>query len=175
MLQTLEGHDMIMRKLLIILTVLFCTGLFSMNAQAKEKNTVAALESSLTVAEQDVSSNEFEQLLAYLKEKAANGALDTDEELLAAIEEGETRFGVSLTEEEIQTIITMMNKLEGMGLDSDYLLSQAEKLYDNYGEDIVNHVDEAVNEAVSDAVSNATSSFYQSIKNSVKDFFQNLF
>lgn len=172
MLQTLEGHDMIMRKLLIILAVLFCTGLFSMNAQAEEKNTV---ESSLTLEEQDVSSNEFEQLLAYLKEKAANGALDTDEELLEAIKEGETRFGVSLTEEDTQTIIAMMNKLEGIGLDSDYLLSQAEKLYDNYGEDIINHVDEAVNEAVSDAVSNAKSSFYQSIKNSVKDFFKNLF
>ncbi len=129
----------------------------------------------LTEAAKNVNSDEIEQLIAYLKEKIANGELDTDNDMREAIKEGETKFGVSLSEEEIQKIINLLNKLENMGLNSDYLISQAEKLYNKYGADIVNHADEAISEAVSDAVANASAGFFQSIKNSVKEFFQDIF
>ena len=62
-----------------------------------------------------------------------------------------------------------------MGLDSEYLISQAEKLYHKYGEDIVNHADEAISEAVSGAVTGAANGFFQSIKDSVKDFWNSIF
>ena len=129
----------------------------------------------LAKAAQNVSSDEIEQLIAYLKEKIANGELDSDDDIREAIKDGEAQFGVSLSEEEIQRIINLMNKLESMGLNSDYLISQAEKLYNKYGADIVNHADEAISEAVSDAVANASAGFFQSIKNSVKEFFQDIF
>ncbi|TCL56914.1 uncharacterized protein YpuA (DUF1002 family) [Kineothrix alysoides] len=129
----------------------------------------------LAKAAQNVNSDDIEKLIAYIKEKVANGELETDEDIRAAVEEGEERFGVSLTKEEIQRIVDLMNKLEGMGLNSDYLISQAEKLYSKYGADIVNHADEAISEAVSDAVANAAGGFFQSLKNSVKDFFSSLF
>lgn len=129
----------------------------------------------LANAAQNVSGDDIEKLIAYIKEKVANGELETDEDIRAAVEEGEERFGVSLTKEEIQRIVDLMNKLEGMGLNSDYLISQAEKLYNKYGADIVNHADEAISEAVSDAVTNAAGGFFQSIKNSVRDFFSSIF
>lgn len=129
----------------------------------------------LAQAAKDVNGDEIEKLIAYIKEKVANGELETDEDIREAVEEGEERFGVKLTEEEIAKIINLMNKLEKMGLNSDYLISQAEKLYNKYGADIVNHADEAISEAVSNAVSNAAGNFFQSIKNSVKDFFSSLF
>jgi uncharacterized protein YpuA (DUF1002 family) len=140
----------------------------------------SALDELITTGEiakaaQNVNSDDIEKLIAYIKEKVANGELETDEDIRAAVEEGEARFGVSLTKEEIQRIVDLMNKLEGMGLNSDYLISQAEKLYSKYGADIVNHADEAISEAVSDAVANAAGGFFQSIKNSVKDFFSSLF
>lgn len=129
----------------------------------------------LAEAAENVNSEEIEQLIAYIKEKVANGELETDEDIRAAVKEGEEKFGVTLTEEEIQKIITLMNKLEGMGLDSGYLISQAEKLYNKYGADLVNHADEAISEAVSDAVSSAAGSFWESVKSSVKEFWNNLF
>ena len=93
----------------------------------------------------------------------------------AAIEEGAQKFGVTLSKEEIQKIVDLMNKLKSMGLDSEYLISQAEKLYHKYGEDIVNHADEAISEAVSGAVTGAANGFFQSIKDSVKDFWNSIF
>lgn len=129
----------------------------------------------LAEAAKNVSSEEIEQLIAYIKEKVANGELETDEDIRAAIEEGEAKFGVTLADEDVQKIIDLMNKLESMGLDSEYLISQAEKLYNKYGADIVNHADEAITEAVNDAVSNAADGFFDSIKKSLKDFWNGLF
>ena len=129
----------------------------------------------LAEAAKNVSNEEIEQLIAYIKEKVAGGELETEEDIRAAIKEGEERFGVVLAEEEIQRIIDLMNKLESMGLNSDYLISQAEKLYDKYGADIVNHADEAISEAVSDAVADAAKGFFQDMKDSIKSFWNGLF
>ncbi|WMC94244.1 DUF1002 domain-containing protein [Kineothrix sp. MB12-C1] len=129
----------------------------------------------LAKAAENVSSDDIEKLIAYIKEKVANGELETDEDIRAAVEEGEERFGVTLTKEEVERIVSLMNKLESMGLNSDYLISQAEKLYKKYGTDIVNHADEAISEAVNDAVKNAANGFFKSIKDSVTDFFNGLF
>ena len=129
----------------------------------------------LAEAAKNVSNEEIEQLIAYIKEKVAGGELKTEEDIRAVIKEGEERFGVVLAEEEIQRIIDLMNKLESMGLNSDYLISQAEKLYDKYGADIVNHADEAISEAVSDAVADAAKGFFQDMKDSIKSFWNGLF
>lgn len=129
----------------------------------------------LTEAAQNVSGDEIEELIAYIKEKVANGELETEEDIRAAIEEGRQKFGVSLSEEEIRKIVDLMGKLKSMGLDSEYLISQAEKLYNKYGADIVNHADEAISEAVSGAVNGAAKSFFQNVKDSVKDFWNSLF
>lgn len=105
----------------------------------------------------------------------ANGELETDEDVRAAIAEGSEKFGVFLSEEEIQKIVDLMGKLRGMGLNSEYLISQAEKLYNKYGADIVNHADEAISEAVSGAVSGAAKGFFESMKDSIKDFWNGIF
>ncbi len=129
----------------------------------------------LNEAVKNVSSEEIEQLMAWLKEKVAKGELESDADIRKAITEGEEKFGVTLSEEEAGLILDLMNKLKSMGLNSEYLLSQAEKLYNKYGADIVNHADEVISEAVSGAVSNAADGVWQNIKNTVKDFWNSLF
>ncbi len=123
----------------------------------------------------EVSSEEIEQFMAWLKEKVAKGELDSDGDIRAAVEEGEAKFGVSLTDGEVQKILDLMGKLKNMGLDSEYLFSQAEKLYNKYGVEIVEHADEAISEAVSGAVSNAADGFLEGVKKSVKEFWDSLF
>lgn len=129
----------------------------------------------LTKAAENADSEEIEQLIAYIKEKVANGELETEQDIRAAITEGEEKFHVILSEEEVIKIVDLMNKLDSLGLNGDYLISQAEKLYNKYGADIVNHADEAISEAVSDAVSHAAGSFFDSLKQSVKGFLDGIF
>lgn len=125
----------------------------------------------------DADSEEVESLIAWLKGKIAGGELDTGDEssVKEIIEEGEELFGVSLTEEEKKQIISLLKKLDSLGLDADYLIDQAQKLYEKYGLDLVENANEAINEAVGNAFTTAVKNFFQGIKNSVSNFFKSIF
>ena len=123
------------------------------------------------------SADEAEALIAWLKGKVANGELDIgdEESIRAAIAEGEEAFGISLTEEDKQQIIGLLKKLDNLGLNADYLLEQAQYLYEKYGLSIVENANEAINEAVEGALTSAFKSFFENLTNAVSDFFKNLF
>lgn len=125
----------------------------------------------------DVDSEEVESLIAWLKGKIAGGELDTGDEksVKKTIEEGEKLFGVSLTDEEKKQIISLLKKLDSLGLDADYLIEQAQSLYDKYGIDLVENANEAINEAVGNAFTTAVEKFFQGIKTSISNFFKSIF
>lgn len=122
-------------------------------------------------------SDEAEALIAWLKGKVAGGELDIgdEESIRAAIAEGEQTFGISLTEEDKQKIIALLKKLDSLGLNADYLLEQAQALYEKYGLSIVENANEAINEAVEGALTSAVKGFFENLKTSVSDFFRSLF
>lgn len=159
-----------MKKWLTAVTVLSLTGLLSMNVsvdiQAQEKAAEASGSGFSLEQREDI-----EELITFIKEKEAAGELETQEDIRSVIEEGEEKFGVSLSEEETVKIEKAINRIKGLGLSSDYIISQAEGLYDKYGAELVNHADEVISEAVSHAVSNAAEGFFQSMKRSVEGFF----
>ena len=68
-----------------------------------------------------------------------------------------------------------MEKLEDMGFSAEYMVDKTESLYEEYGADFVDHVDEVVTGAVKNAASNAVNSFFGNLKKSVQNFFSNLF
>lgn len=125
----------------------------------------------------DADAEEVESLIAWLKGKIAGGELDTGDEssVKEIIKEGEELFGVSLTEEEKKQIISLLKKLDSLGLDADYLIDQAQKLYDKYGLDLVENANEAINEAVGNAFTTGVEKFFQGIKTSVSNFFKSIF
>lgn len=125
----------------------------------------------------DADSEEVESLIAWLKGKIAGGELDTGDEssVKKIIEEGEELFGVSLTEEEKKQIISLLKKLDSLGLDADYLIDQAQKLYEKYGLDLVENANDAINEAVGNAFTTAVKNFFQGVKNSISNFFKSIF
>lgn len=139
--------------------------------------TTGELAESIQSLQGNVSSEEVEALMAWLKGKVANGELDTgdEESIRDAIAEGEQKFGITLTEEEKKQIISLLKKLDSIGLDADYLMEQAQQLYEKYGLEIVENANEAINDAVESAVETAASNFIQQIKESITGFFKDLF
>lgn len=123
------------------------------------------------------NSEEIEALIAWLKGKIASGELDTgdEESVRNTIAEGEEAFGIKLSEEDIRQIVSLLQKLDALGLDADYLIDQAQKLYDKYGLAIVENANEAINEAVGNALTTAVKSFFKGIADSVGNFFKSLF
>ncbi|MCM1173733.1 MAG: DUF1002 domain-containing protein [Blautia sp.] len=125
----------------------------------------------------DAGSDEAEALIAWLKGKVAGGELDIgdEESIRSAIAEGEETFGISLAEEDKQRVIGLLKKLDSLGLNADYLLEQAQNLYEKYGLGIVESANEAINEAVESALTSAVKGFFENLANSIADFFRNLF
>lgn len=125
----------------------------------------------IAAAAGSASSEDVEELVAFIKAKLANGELETDEDIKRAVEEGEIRFGVSLTDAEAQKIVDVMKKIDKLGLDPNVLLDQAKDLYDKFGDDLLNQADKALGEIFS----NAVSGFFKELGNKISNFFKNLF
>ena len=125
----------------------------------------------------EAGADEAEALIAWLKGKVAGGELDIgdEESIRAAIAEGEKTFGISLTEEDRQRIIGLLKKMDSLGLDAEYLLEQAQQLYEKYGLSIVENANDAINEAVESALTSAVKGFFENLTTSISDFFKNLF
>lgn len=142
-----------------------------------------ALDELITTGElaesiqEDAGSDEAEALIAWLKNQIASKELDigNEESVREAIAEGEKIFGVSLTEAEKAQIIELLKKLDSLELNADYLVRQAQSLYEKYGLDIVETANEAINEAIGKAVTSAVKGFFQDLADAVSDFFKNLF
>lgn len=125
----------------------------------------------------EAGADEVTALIAWLKNKIASKELDIGDEqsVREAIAEGEKTFGISLTETEKDRIIELLKKLDSLGLNADYLIEQAQSLYEKYGLTIVENANEVINEAVENAVVSAVKGFIQDLADAVSDFFKNLF
>ena len=136
----------------------------TIDASISELITTGELETN------SANSEEVEQLVAYIKTKLAAGELETDDDILNAIDEGEGKFHVELTDEEKNKIIDVMHKIKTLGLDPEMLLNQAQDLYKKFGNDIVTNTEEVIKQSVS----NSVKTFFVDMNDRVKDFFSKL-
>lgn len=120
------------------------------------------------IATKSANSEEVEELIAYIKAKLAAGELETEEDIRQAISEGEEKFGVSLSADEIQQIVDFMMKIKELGLDPNVLLDQAADLYNKFG-------DELLNMAKDEGFWSGIGNFFSNIGKAIADFFKNLF
>lgn len=125
------------------------------------------------IAMQDADSQDIEELIAFVKAKVAAGGLDSDDQIRSAIEEGEDKFGVTLTEDEINQIIAIMQKINQLGLDSNVLVAQAEDLYSKFGKDFLKNLD--TDAIAKEVAKSAASGFFAKIGDAIKGFFAGLF
>ena len=104
-------------------------------------------------------SQKAEELLAYLKQVLIENGLDSEAEIQKAIEDACDEFDITLTQDEIDQLITLLMKIKDLDLDLDTIMSQAQALYDKL---------DAMN---AEGFLDKVIAFFQSII----DFFKNLF
>ena len=80
-------------------------------------------------------------------------------------------MGVTLTEEQKQQILGVMEKIDKLGLDPEKLLDQAKDLYEKFGEEVVNKATDAVKKSVTESIGD----FFSEMVDEVVNFFKNLF
>lgn len=86
-------------------------------------------------AQTGADSEQIEELIAFVKARVAASELETEEDILSVITEGEQEFGVTLSQEQKQQIVDIMLKINELGLDPQMLIEQAEDLYSQFGTD----------------------------------------
>lgn len=170
-----------MKKKIItaVLLVLLTAGAIPARAQASEANPdqgiVDQIKEQLSNAFDNMDEETADQVFDFLKDQAQEGNLNSGTGIQEAIEKGQEKFGVEISEADAKTLVSTMEKLEDMGFSAEYVVEKAGSLYEEYGTEFVDHADELVKGAVKNAASNALGGFWQNLKNSVKSFFSNLF
>lgn len=107
------------------------------------------------------NSEDIEQLMAFVKAKVVEGGLDDEEAISEVIDEGAEQLGITITEDEKKTIISLMKKISELDLDIDSMKQQAKDLF-NKLEDMGIDKEQAKN-------------FFQKIIDAIVDFFKGLF
>lgn len=79
-------------------------------------------------------SKQVEEFIAYLKQQVVELDLSAEGDIQEAIEQAEKEFEISLSEEEKQQIVDLLEKIGSLDLDVDALVNQAKDLYDRITE-----------------------------------------
>lgn len=176
-----------MKKIIMMLAVLISVLGLGITAHAAPKNDTSE-EESVSVEQESIitelkeligkmesaeGENEevIEELIAFVKAKLAAGELESEEDIKDVIEEGEEKFQVTLSEEEKQMILDVMNKIKELGLDPEKLVDQAKGLYSQYGDELIDNASESIKNSLMDSVKE----YYNDFVSTVKNFFSGLF
>ncbi|HJA31950.1 MAG TPA: hypothetical protein H9956_09955 [Candidatus Eisenbergiella pullicola] len=158
------------------------------NAQA------AAQETQQSAAEAD----EVSEILEFIRDKWNAGELETREDIQAAIEEGESEFGVSLDPKLEEQLADAVGSLNDLGVSPDTAVDLAKELYEKHGDEIAGslqsiyeeqgetisdevekaiaeQVTEPLKEAAKAVVADTAKTFWHDLKESVVSFFQDIF
>ncbi len=98
-----------------------------------EENIDAALNELVVTGALEANgadSDEVESMIAYVKQAVVEHDLSDENEIREAIAEGCEKFDITLTEEEIQEVVKLMQKISELDLDLDGLLNAAQSIYE---------------------------------------------
>lgn len=99
---------------------------------------------------------------------------ESEESVLQKIEKYQEEYDFSLSEEDAKVIVETVEQLEAMGISSDQIIAEARKLYEKYGQDSVNHVEEAIANLMKDGITSVSEEISESIKNTITDSLNDL-
>lgn len=145
--------------------------LFNMLGEELSEHGADAMEWLSEELAKEENAEMVEEVISFIREKLEAGELETDEDISNAIEEGEEKFDVSLTEEEKEEILQVIQKIKDLGLDPEKLLGHIEDLYDEVGTELVEEAQEAVKQSFVDSVTG----FFYDMGTRVKGFFTDIF
>ena len=146
--------------------------------------TEASLDTALNelvttgeIAEALGDSEQVSELIAFIKAEIAGKELNTKEEIEEVVVQASTDYGVVLSEEEINQIVSLMLKIKDLGLDYNKLLDQAQDLYEKFGDklDLSSLTNGISNETKLEIIKASVGQFFTKIMDGITGFFKGLF
>ena len=106
-----------------------------------------------------------ETIVGWMIDQIAAGEIELSDEdsIRQAISEGETKFGITLSEENKVRVIGFMQKLDTIEAGADDFIEQAKEMYERYGIEFVEQANDTINGAFKNALKDGTQSFFDSM------------
>lgn len=147
----------------------------------KKDESASDLKESLSRLMESVKPEDAKKILAFVEEKIEEGSWESEEGIEEAIAEGEEKFG-KLTDEQKSLILSAVEKVKALGIDPEFLVNQAEKIYEKYSQDIQEDITESSQKIAQEAqnkikeeIDKSLTDYFSDMVNSVKAFFQGIF
>lgn len=128
------------------------------DAAMDELVTTGELEQSI-----DGDAEDIEAMIADLKGRIADGDLDTPEKIKEAIEKAADDYDLTLSEEDKEKIVNLLEKLKGLDLNWDSIANQASEWADKLQNSISDGGLQTIGKAISD--------FFTKIIDAIKSLF----
>lgn len=81
-----------------------------------------------------IGMDKASELMTTIKEEIAKNPPETEEDLRALIQRIAEQLGIQLTEEELNGLVSLFNRMKNLNIDWDQVTSQLEKVRDNLGD-----------------------------------------
>ena len=147
--------------------------------ELSEDNVDAAVDELVTTGElaeileeAGVDEGQAEELIAAVKEAVAEKDLSDPEQIEAAIDDTAEQLNITLTEEDKQKILSLMEKISALDLDADQLQSQLSGIYEKL-QDL--HLDLNLDTAEAQGFLDQIGSWFSGIFSSIGDWFSGIF
>ena len=131
---------------------------------------------------EDVNPEDAKKIINFIGEKIEEGKWESEKGVEEAIAEGEKEFGATLTEEQKNMILSVVSKIKKLGIKPEYIVEQAEEIYEKYGEDLKNEISEKGKEIaeetqnkIKEEVNRSLTDYFSDMVSNVKSFFAGIF
>ncbi len=148
----------------------------------QSNESISSLKESLNELVKNVKPEDAKKIINFINEKIDEGKWDTDEGIKEAIAEGEKEFNVDLTKDQEEMILSVIAKIKKLGIAPEYILEQAENIYEKYGEELKEDISESSKEIVEETqnkikeeIDKSITDYFSDMVNSVKSFFKGIF
>ena len=132
--------------------------------------SISSLKESLEELIQNVKPEDAKKIFNFINEKIEEGKWESENGIKEAIAEGEKEFDVTLTNEQKDMILSAVSKIKKLGIAPEYIVEQAEKIYEKYGADLKDEISENSQQIVEEA----QNKIKEEIDKSVKDYFSDM-
>ena len=136
----------------------------TMDAATNELVTTAEIADSVG------DSGKVEQLIAAVKQKVFEDQISSPADIQNAVEASAKALNIDLTQDEIDSITDMMEKVSKVDVDVDAIKAQASEIYDKLKESGIDF-----SSVDTEGLADKVGSFFANIFNAIKDFFSGLF
>lgn len=136
----------------------------------QSEESISSLKESLEELIQNVKPEDAKKIFNFINEKLEEGKWESENGIKEAIAEGEKEFDVTLTNEQKDMILSAVSKIKKLGIAPEYIVEQAEKIYEKYGADLKDEISENSQQIVEEA----QNKIKEEIDKSVKDYFSDM-